>query len=108
MGLASAFSRKIYLIGQKHDLEFRIQALSLTQMQLTNCMNQLDDIIAGDLDPDSPEVKLLENRRQRLMQIEKKIETTMTRYQTQLKAIEAELESSQKMIDGNIKRIFSY
>lgn len=107
MGLVSGIIRLQYLKDMQLDLEFKIQTLTQTKMQLSSQGFELVSI-GTDLDPDSPEVKHLEQRRQKLQLMEKKIDSEILRHQNMLKMAEAEIESAQKVVDNSIKRTFSY
>jgi len=107
MGLVSGIIRLQTLKDMQLDLEYKIQTLSQTKMQLASQGFELVTI-GSDLDPESPEVKQLEQRRQKLQLMEKKIDAEMLKHQNMLKMAEAEIESAQKIVDNSIKRSFSY
>ena len=107
MGLVSGIIRLQTLKDMELDLEYKIQTLSQTKMQLASQGFELVTI-GSDLDPESPEVKQLEQRRQKLQLMEKKIDAEMLKHQNMLKMAEAEIESAQKIVDNSIKRSFSY
>lgn len=107
MGLISAAIRKQYLIAYRHDLEYKIQLIVQAKMALSSTVTDL--LHTGtDLDPENPIVKQLEQRKERLNLLEKKLDMEMNTYQARLKAVETELESCSAMIDNNIKSSFSY
>lgn len=107
MGLVSGIIRTIYLQQQQLDLEFKLQTLTQSKMQLSSQSFELVTI-GNDLDPESAEVKHLEMRREKLNLMEKKIDMEIARVQNMLKMVETEMQSSQKIVDNNIKRSFSY
>lgn len=107
MGLVSGIIRLQQLKNMEMDLEFKIQTLTQTKMQLAAQGFELIEI-GTDLDPESPELKHLEQRRQKLELIEKKIDNEILKHQNMLKMIEAETQSAQKIVDNSIKRSFSY
>ncbi len=105
MGLITSTIRLIYLNNYRLDLEYKTQLISVAKLNLSNTVNDL--LNAGsDLDPDSPEVKALEKRKERLYMVEKRLDEQLQRYQTQLKMVEAEYQQVQQQIDKNIK--FAY
>jgi len=106
MGLFTSQIRLIFLTLYKDDLEYKMQLLSGTKLQILNSMNELISV-GSDLDPDSPEMKLLEQRRQRLELVNKKLDSQLETYKTQLSAITNELESVNKMVENNAKS-FNY
>lgn len=107
MGLATSTIRLMYLNASRLDLEYKIQLISESKMNLGETVNDLMNV-GTDLSPDSPVVKRLEQRRERLYLLEKKLDQQMLMYQNRLKMIEAEIESCQKMIDKNIEKAFKY
>ena len=105
MGLVTSTIRLLHLNNYRLDLEYKMQLISVAKLGLSNNINDL--LNAGtDLDPDSPEVKALEKRKERLYMVEKRLDEQLQRYQTQLKSVEAEFESVKQQIDKNIK--YSY
>lgn len=107
MGLLSGLVRLSYLQQRKLTLEYKIQKLSSTQMNLADRSVNLVTI-GSDLDPKSPEYRALEARREKLKLMEKKLQAEMTRYQALLKAADTEIQSAQKIVDSSIKFFFSY
>ena len=107
MGLATGQLRVVFLTLFKSDLEFRIQLITQTRLQLSSSVSELADIGNG-LDTDSPEVKLLEQRQHKLELMDKQLDVAMKRYQTQLESVQAEMQSAEKMLQGNIKQSFTY
>jgi hypothetical protein len=109
MGLLTSQIRILYLTLYKSDLEFKIQQISQTKMNLSSTIESLTDLNAGsDLDPNSPEIKLLNQRQERLHLVEKKLDAEMERYQTQLNAVTVEIDSANKLLEGDVKSSFSY
>lgn len=102
MGLITATIRKTQLNSYRLDLEYRMQLVSASKLNLSQTVNDLLSV-ASDLDSDSPEAKALEKRKERLYLVEKKLDEQMQRYETQLKMVEAELQSCNQMIDKNIQ-----
>lgn len=107
MGLISATIRKQYLIAYKNELEYKVQLISQARMSLSSSVTDLMN--AGtDLDPESPVIKQLNQRKEKLNLLEKKLEMQMSQYNAKLKMIETEMDSCNSMIDGNMKTAFSY
>ena len=105
MGLITSTIRLIYLNNYRLDLEFKCGKISSAKLGLSNTINDLLNV-GTDLDPDSPEVKALEKRKERLHLVEKQLDEQLQRYQTQLKMVEAEYQQVQQQIDKNIQ--FAY
>jgi uncharacterized protein (DUF3084 family) len=96
----------MYLTGMRHDLEYKIQLINTARLNLMNEMNSMT-ANGADLDPESPEVKILEQRRQRLMLIDKKLEMEQQQYQTQLQMVQAEDQTVSRGLQQNIERAYS-
>lgn len=104
MGLLTANMRMCYLNSQKLDLEYKIQLVSKAKMDLSSQSAEL--ISAGtDLDPNSPVVKQLEARREKLQMLEKKLDQQMLAYQSKLALVETEFKSAQKMFQNNVSSV---
>ena len=107
MGLATSQIRLEFLTLYRDDLEYKMQLITQTKLQLASGETAI--LNAGtDLDPDSPEMKYLNQRCEKLKEIEKQLDASIQRYQTQLQAVDTELESAKKFVDADIKRSFSY
>ena len=87
MGLITATIRKTQLNNYRLDLEYKMQLVSASKLNLSQTVNDLLSV-ASDLDADSPEAKALEKRKERLY------------------LVEAEMQSCNQMIDKNIQ--YSY
>ena len=69
-----------------------------------------DEIMAlgNDLDPENPAVKQMEARRDKLTVLEKKLDLQMQEYQSRLKMVQAELDSTRGAVDSAIERSFKF
>ena len=107
MGLIASSFRMMYLTAYKISLESKIQWIASAKMEL---VASADEIMAlgNDLDPENPAVKQLEARRDKLTVLEKKLDLQMQEYQSRLKMVEAELESTRGAVDNAINRSFKY
>lgn len=61
----------------------------------------------SSLDPDSPEMKSIERRRQMLAAYEKKIDAEIQQYQNRRKMAEGILQTATRNVDNAIQRGFS-
>lgn len=102
MGLITSTLRLAYLNNYRLDLEYKMQLVSDAKLTLANSVNELMGA-SSNLEPDSPESKVLEQRKERLYIIEKQLDQQMQRFQTQLKMAEAEMQQCQQSIDKNIQ-----
>ena len=105
MGSASSLARLQMYKMYYADLTSEIQLTSSAKIRLAESVGDLMNM-GTDLEKDSPELKTLEKRQQRLELVEKKLEERMTRYQTQLKMVEQEINSCQQMLDKDIQMTF--
>ncbi len=106
MGLLIAQFRQAQINSYRSDLEYRIQLVSTTKLDLSSQINDLVGL-GSDLDPDSPEMKALEKKKERLYQAEKALDQQVQRYQNQLQMIEAEEQSVKQQIQSGIQRSFA-
>lgn len=106
MGWLTSQLRLVQIISYRSDLEYDIQVLSTTKLSLSS---QINDIVGlgSDLEPDSPEMKALEKKKERLQQAEKALDIHLQRLQTQLQAIEAEEQSVKEQINKSIQRFYA-
>lgn len=101
MGLVVSAARMMYLNGYRHDLEYKVQIISQTRIDLLNRLNSLMASNA-DMEPDSPEYRLMEQRKQRLMIVDKKLEQELKAYQVKLDTVTAEMQQVKQSLDQNI------
>ena len=106
MGILIAQMRLAQINSYRADLEYKIQLVSTTKLELSA---QINDMVGfgTDMDPNSPEMKALEKRKERLMAVEKQLDQQLQRYQTQLQMIESEEQSVQKQLDSSIERLYA-
>lgn len=104
MGLITATVTKHYLIAYRNELEEKISTIEQSKITLSQSATELMGI-GNDLDPENPMVKQLEQRKQRLNELEKKLDLELAEYKTKLEVVEKNLESCEKMEEGAIKRI---
>ena len=108
MGLINSSIRVAMLASQKFDLEYKIMLVTQAQMNMQQSVTDLMQVGSDYSDPDSPVVKQLKQREQKLQQLEKKLEMQKAQYQARLDMVMTELESAKKMRDQSIKTTFSY
>lgn len=107
MGLFSGLIGLTHLKLRQINLESKIQDI---QSSINNVSGYSIEIVSiGDgLDPDSPEFKKLTTRRKKLELMEKRLQSELTRYESQLKLVNGQVESYQKMVDAGIKRLTNF
>ena len=106
MGLLVAQMRLAQINEYRSDLEYRIRLVSSTKLDLSS---QINDLVGygSDMDPESPEMKALEKKKERLYVVEKALDAQLQRYQNQLQMIEAEEQSVKQQLEKSIQRSFS-
>ncbi len=107
MGLITDTLRLRQLHGQKLDLQFKIQQITMTKMSLTNAGNDLMHV-GTDYDPESPIMKTLQQRQAKLKLLEEKLSHEMEEYQIQLAMVEEEYKACKGRIREEISEEFSY
>lgn len=107
MGICVSLLRVMQLTAYKYDLEYNIQTLAQSKMELAQSVTELLNI-GTDLDANNPLVKQLEYRKARLNELEKKLELKMENYKKRLSAVDQELQSVKGMLDKNMQSAFSY
>jgi DNA repair ATPase RecN len=107
MGLLAAQMTAEYLTNYRHDLQASINAIYTAKMRLSATVGELTNI-GSDLDPESEEFKLLEQRKKKLALIDKQLDQSMQRYQTQLASVDARDKSNQQALNSSIERSFTY
>lgn len=106
MGLLVAQMRLAQINEYRSDLEYKIRLISSTKLDLSNQINELVGF-GSDMDSDSPEMKALEKKKERLYVIEKALDQQLQRYQNQLQMIDAEEQSVKQQLEKAIQRSFS-
>ena len=105
MGLLIAQMRLAQINEYRSDLEYKIRLVSSTKLDLSNQINELVGY-GSEMDPDSPEMKALEKKKERLYIVEKALDAQLQRYQTQLEMIEQEEQSVKESLSKAIQRSF--
>lgn len=107
MGIITDTIRLHQLQGEKLDLQFKIQQITMTKMSLAHSCNDLLKV-GTDYDPESPVMKTLQQRQQKMKLMEEKLAHEMQQYQISLDMIEAEYKSCKDRLRQNIQEEFSY
>ena len=87
MGIVTQTVGQQKYIAMQMDLEYKINLINETKLNLTNSMNELVNV-GSDLDPSNPMVKQLQARKEKLHQLEKKLDMQLQLYQTQLQLVQ--------------------
>jgi len=102
MGLITSSIRQQYLNNYRLDLESKIMKINQEKLRLASSVNELISF-GGNMDPQSPEAKQIEQRKERLELVEKRLDDQIQRYQTESKMVEAEYQQCKEMVDKNIQ-----
>ncbi len=99
MGIVSGTVTQQYLIAYQNELEYKISLIEQAKLGLSSSVAEL--VTAGsDLDPESPAVKQLEMRRERLNALEKRLDMQLAEYQTKLGLVKNNQKSNEKQMGG--------
>lgn len=96
--LVSNEIRQQQSLAMIHDLDNIITRLNSTKMNLLTSMTDLLSF-GSTLDPDSPEMKQIERRRQMLAAYEKQVDAEIEQYKNKRKIAEAQLQDSTQKVD---------
>jgi len=106
MGVLVAQMRLAQINSFRSDLNYQITLISATKQDLITQVNDLVGL-GSSMESDSPEMKALEKKRERLQQAEKALDQILQRYQTQLQMLDAEEQSVRQMLQSSIQRMYS-
>src|SRR5574344_849407 len=107
MGLLIASLRKQYLIRYRNELEHKISLIKDAKMNLTKAGKDLTPV-GTDMDPDSPVIKELNKRRERLNLLEQKLDEQYNEYKEQLSMIDGQIKTCDDMFSEDLKTSFAY
>lgn len=107
MGFITGSIRLLYLTQLRNDLEYKIMLISEAKLDMSKSITDLMEV-GTDLDPDSPIIKNMKARRDRLQQVEKRLDEQMAIYKNKLQAVDTEIQSAQSMVDKGIQTSFKY
>lgn len=102
MSLIAATVTKQYLMAYKNELEYKMTLIRQAKMELSDSTSELLNV-GTDMDPENPAVKQLEQRKERLNMLEKKLDMQLEEYETRLKMVDKNMEACDKMIESSIK-----
>jgi hypothetical protein len=105
MGLSASMARLQDLIARKSDLEFTGQQINQSRTLLANNTNNLLSNQA-DLDPDSDDSILLQQRLASLQSLDKALELQLRRVDTQLQTVTTEVDTVKQILNKNIEQTF--
>ena len=92
MGIVTQTVGQQKYIGMQKDLEYKIDLIKEAKLNLTMSMTELVNV-GTDLDPSNPMVKQLQARKEKLHQLEKKLDMQLQMYETQLQIVQQNMSS---------------
>jgi hypothetical protein len=107
MGLAATSARKYMLMAYKMNLQFDLQQIAQARLRL---MSIIDKVYAASssMDPSSPVAQQHDQFVARLQTQDKRIALMQEKMKQQASAIDQEMQSLDKIIEGGIKQNFNY
>ena len=107
MGYVSDSIRLRQLSGERRDLKYKIQQVVMTKKELANINNDLMKP-GTTYDPNSPVMKTLQERQEKIKILEDKLDQEIQAYTLDLQATEAEYKACLGRLPGEIAEEFSY
>lgn len=107
MGSVTDSIRVRQLLGEKIDLNHKIQQIVETRGSLTRINSDLTKV-GTDYDPESPVMKTLQARQEKIKLLEEKLELQMHEYQNRLDIVTTELNSCKSRLKDEIREEYSY
>ena len=92
-------------IAMLHDTDNHLVRLAQLKSSLSSGMGDMTQAMAN-LDPDSPEFKTLQAKRQKLAAYEKKIDGEIQMYKNRREKIEGQLNGATDTVRKNIHRMY--
>jgi hypothetical protein len=107
MGLAATSARKYMLMAYKMNLQFDLQQIAQAHLRL---MSIIDKVYAASssMDPSSLVAQQHDQFVARLQTQDKRIALMQEKMKQQASAIDQEMQSLDKIIEGGIKQNFNY
>ena len=102
MSLIAATITKQSLIAYKNELEYKMILIKQAKFGLSDSASELLNV-GTDMDPENPMVKQLEQRKERLNLLEKKLDMQLDEYEVKLKLIETGIKQCDEMISSSVK-----
>ena len=107
MGYATSSIRLLYLTQLKNDLEHRIMLITESKLDMSKTITELIEV-GTNLDPDSPIVKNMKARRDKLKLMEQQLDQQLEEARTKLNAVNTEIESARGLVQDGIRNSFNY
>ena len=92
-------------IAMLHDVDNQLVRLAQIKSALMSGMGDYLQTMSN-LDPDSPEFKIIQRKRQQLAAYEKKIDMEIQQYQNRRQKLEGQLNNASQVLNKNISRAY--
>ena len=107
MSFVTGSIRLFYLTQLKNDLNYKIMLISEAKMDMAKAVTDLMDV-GTDLNPDSPIIKDMKARREKLEIMSKQLDAKMVLYKSKLEAVNQEIGEATKQVQEGAKNEFKY
>ena len=107
MGFVTGSIRLFYLTQLKNDLKYKIMLIAEAKTDMAKAATDLIGV-GTDLDPDSPIVKDMKARREKLEIMSKELDAKMVLYKSKLEAVDSEINEVKGMVKEGAQNEFKY
>jgi len=107
MGLAATSARKYMLMAYKMNLEYDLQQIAQSRLRLLSVMDKVY-AASSSMDPNSPVAQQHDQFIARMQSQDKRIALMQEKMKRQASAIDQEMQSLDKIMEGAIKQTFGY
>ena len=107
MGFVTDTIRLFYLTQLKSDLSHKIRLINEAKLDMERSVTSLMDV-GTDLDPDSPIIKNMKARRDKMELVERELNQKLTLYQSKLAAVEEEIKEVRGLVKNDAQTEFKY
>ena len=107
MGFVTDTIRLFYLNQLKSDLSHKIRLINEAKLDMERSVTSLMEV-GTDLDPDSPIIKNMKARRDKMELVERELNQKLTLYQSKLAAVDEEIKEVRGLVKNDAQTEFKY
>ena len=107
MSFVTGSIRLFYLTQLKNDLEYKIMLITEAKMDMSKSITDLIGV-GTNLDPDSPVIKDMKARREKLELMSQELDAKMNIYTSKLEAVKNEINEAKGMVKEGAQNEFKY
>ena len=107
MSFVTGSIRLFYLTQLKNDLEYKIMLITEAKMDMSKSITDLIGV-GTNLDPDSPVIKDMKARREKLELMSQELDAKMNLYKSKLEAVKNEINEAKGMVKDGAQNEFKY